>query len=160
MKKGFTLIELLVVVLIIGILSAVALPQYQKAVEKARMAEAIATLEAMAKGIVLYNLSAGDFLVNDIADLDIDVTKSFTCSVGSANSGECLSKHWRHHWSCWNNSCELESYRMINGSSPYSLQAEVDASGIYDRYCLSYSDEGLAVCKTLEGQGWHNDPQY
>ena len=47
MKKGFTLIELLAVVLIVAILSGVALPQYRKVVEKARVSEAQAMMRTI-----------------------------------------------------------------------------------------------------------------
>lgn len=57
MKKGFTLIELLVVVLIIGILAAVALPQYEKTVEKSRSAEAFTILRKIDENSRLFMLA-------------------------------------------------------------------------------------------------------
>ena len=59
MKRGFTLIELLVVVLIIGILSAVALPQYEKTVEKSRIGEAKIMLNAIIKDREICTLEVG-----------------------------------------------------------------------------------------------------
>ena len=61
MKKAFTLIELLVVVLIIGILSAIALPQYRKAVLKSQMAKYLVALRAFDTAQVEYKLANASY---------------------------------------------------------------------------------------------------
>ena len=78
-RKGFTLIEMLVVVLIIGILAAVALPPYRRAVMRAKNREAMLGVRAIAQGIELYNLAKGPLpqvRSNDFSILDISVQES------------------------------------------------------------------------------------
>ena len=75
MKKGFTLIELLVVVLIIGILSAIAFPQYNKAVLKSRFAALMPLTRAVADAEELYYLDNGNYTAS-FENLDIDYAKS------------------------------------------------------------------------------------
>ncbi len=73
-NKGFTLIELLVVVLIIGILSAIALPQYELAVEKARTAEASVNAKAILDAEERFKQANPDECVNSfsqIADVNL-----------------------------------------------------------------------------------------
>ncbi len=88
-NAGFTLIELLVVVLIIGILSAVALPQYQKAVSKSRTTEAIVTLKSIVDAQEVYYMANGAY-TDDLSLLDIQVNPTgknfkYSCNTGGGD---------------------------------------------------------------------------
>ena len=71
-KKAFTLLELLVVVLIIGILAAIALPQYKYAVAKAKFTQLLTTSKAIMEAQRRYMLIKGERSL-DLSVLDIDI---------------------------------------------------------------------------------------
>ena len=77
MKKGFTLMELLVVVLIIGILTASALPMYEKAQRKARFTEVQTVAKTLMNAVDIYAMGNGylaeqNYLIGNSPYLDID----------------------------------------------------------------------------------------
>ncbi len=110
--RGFTLIELLVVVLIISILAAVALPQYQRAVKRTHGKEVYVAVDALDKALSVYALGHGDlvsqidpnsiFLLAEELDIKIPSLKHFVyqsqlcgASVGGGGSRDfkCISNN-------------------------------------------------------------------
>ena len=156
-QNGFTLIELLVVVLIIGILAAVALPQYQKAVEKSRVAEARVVLDTMRKNYQLCVLNYGEDanectsyneFIPDHLTIDIGTWSETTEDCPTGGASLCvLTKNWGYDT---DDGGAFYAYRRIGDEYPYYLTIYYNDGRVQ---CSDFDSTG--ACKMLcGGEEW------
>ena len=152
--KGFTLIELLVVVLIIGILAAIALPQYQKAVEKSRLTEALHTAKLVEECFDWYLLEHGLPSGNEYVYLK-DMNCPIEINLGEWNEGEgrYMSTDVDNYnpgcsrIGCYEEICRLPDYK-------YGFNFTITPSQ-RSHYCYTFgTDTGRYICNSLRSQGW------
>ena len=142
-SKGFTLIELLVVVLIIGILSAVALPQYRVAIKKAELTEAMIWAKTIKEAQIRYHLANGEY-ASDLQDLYIGLP------------GNCIKNEPNYV-------CGDLSLRTTNTPSTYVYHKNIGVENYYKenlRLCLAGENDpvGIKVCKSFGGEIYHSGP--
>ena len=71
--KGFTLLELLVIILIIGILTGIALPQYKLAIAKSRLSNILPVFASIKEAQEVYYMMHNEY-TDRAEDLDIDLS--------------------------------------------------------------------------------------
>ncbi len=143
--KAFTLIELLVVVLIIGILAAIALPQYQKAVDKSRFSNLMNITNALAQANEVYYLANGQYATNfDELAIDIPAT-SISGSTATFDWGNCRLAG-QQEVICFATTLLQNAYTVY-----YTYSS--DSSRGAHTYCVSLTDEAGSrfdkVCSAL-----------
>lgn len=152
---GFTLIELLVVVLIIGILAAVAVPQYQVAVAKSRLGAIQTNVKAIAEASELYYMANGAYAPDDITVLDISEMSG--CVQKGTGNMQC-GDYWYDYnaGGTWTSESRVDGCIYSNGTRTicYLQYLAHSPSRADQRYCLAYDNTELShkVCKSMGGK--------
>ncbi len=156
MKKAFTLIELLVVVLIIGILSAIALPQYTAAVEKSRAAEALMNLKYIQNMYIVKSLETDIATYGAYAPDFIELSGGIWNAAGNAYCTKYFYYEFAHPDIYAHRSKNIAADCSTSSDDIYSIDIQVPPESGWENFklCEYYNDVGNKVCQGLKGQGF------
>ena len=153
MKRGFTLIELLVVVLIIGILSSVALPQYTTAVEKARATEGVQTASALTRAIDIWLLENGGFPSSIVDGKEMGLAIELSGGEWVDEQGY-QTKNFYAASVCTSAQCSIEIITKPEKKYSFYLTKN-SANGEWDKECYTHFTEvGKNICKSMQSNGY------
>lgn len=153
MKRGFTLIELLVVVLIIGILAAMALPQYQVAVAKSRLGAVIPNVRALKNAEEVYYMANGTYLNDTFDELPMDLSGFRQVGLGHYTDG----KTGYDMLTAIGGRTDVIGYVRDNNGILNSYGMHLDFSNNPGKtYCCARTNSETAnkVCKSLGGTSY------